>query len=58
MNEKPKKKVKLHRDTIKALKEADLTGVAGGDLATCTGESTICWSATPNCDTRVHCATQ
>lgn len=56
MNEKPKKQVKLHSDTIKALKDSVLSSIAGGcggssGHATCLGDSTICWTTTINCAT-------
>lgn len=53
---RPKKQVKLHRATVKALKESDLKGVAGAS-DTCAGASTICWTTTSNCkNTTSDCA--
>jgi hypothetical protein len=56
MSEKPKKQVKLHRDTIKALTVSDLEGVAGGNnCCTWTNTPNCTWTGTDNCATNVNC---
>lgn len=57
MHEKPKKQVKLHSDTIKALKDSVLSSIAGGcgsGGGTCAYASTICWTTTNNCAEEAH----